>query len=102
MANAEQAGGAEQSQVGHVQPRYYLIWLYLFLLTVAEVVVAFVSHIPKTYMILILLGLAFWKALLVALFYMHLKFEPRRLWYVVLSPLPLIVILIGVVLLEAW
>jgi heme/copper-type cytochrome/quinol oxidase subunit 4 len=57
---------------------------------------------PKAILILVLLVLAVWKAVLVALYYMHLRFEPRKLWWVVLSPLPLAVILVAVVLFEAW
>ena len=93
---------AEGAQHAHKAPPYFMVWGVLFGLTVAEVLVAFFSGIPKTFLILVLLVLALWKALLVALYYMHLKFEPRRLWWVVLSPVPLIFILIGVVLLEAW
>ena len=97
-----QTHGADAHATPHVAPNYMKIWLYLFVLTVVEVLVAFVSHLPDTILILILLALAVWKALLVALYYMHLKFEPRRLWFVVMSPLPLVAILIGVVLLESW
>lgn len=86
----------------HASPNYMLIWLFLFILTVAEVLVAFVSHLPRTVLILLLLVLAVWKALLVALYYMHLKFEPRKLWIVAAAPLPLVLILIGTVLMESW
>ena len=86
----------------HASPNYMLIWLFLFILTVAEVLVAFVSHMPKAILILVLLVLAVWKALLVALYYMHLKFEPRKLWIVAAVPLPLVLILIGTVLMESW
>jgi cytochrome c oxidase subunit 4 len=86
----------------HPQPRYFLVWGILFVLTIAEVLVAFVSHLPKTALIVILMILAVWKAVLVALYYMHLKFEPRNLRWLALSPLPLIAILLGVVLMEAW
>jgi caa(3)-type oxidase subunit IV len=44
--------------------------------------------------------MAFWKATLVALYYMHLRWEPRRLWILATSPLPLIAILILAVLME--
>ncbi|MGH7507516.1 MAG: cytochrome C oxidase subunit IV family protein [Longimicrobiales bacterium] len=98
FAGAADAGHA----TAHKAPRYMMVWLLLFILTVAEVLVAFVSHLPETVAILVLLALAVWKALLVALYYMHLKFEPRKLWVVVLVPLPLIAILLGVVLTEAW
>jgi caa(3)-type oxidase subunit IV len=42
--------------------------------------------------------LALWKALLVALYFMHLKFEPKRLLYVVLAPFPLAIILVVAVM----
>jgi cytochrome c oxidase subunit 4 len=97
-----QASAKAEAAHAHPQPRYYFIWFLLFVLTIAEVLVAFVSHLPKTVLIVLLMILALWKALLVALYYMHLKFEPRKLWYLAMSPLPLILILLGVVLSEAW
>src|SRR5437773_10270369 len=84
----------------HKGPSYIMIWVYLFLLTVVEVSAAFFSHIPKRYLIVILLFFALWKALLVAAYYMHLKFEPRKLWWIVAAPIPLIAILLGAVLSE--
>ena len=86
----------------HKAPNYYLIWAYLAILTVVEVLVAFVSHLPEVVLIIALMFLALWKALLVALYYMHLKFEPKKLWVIAAVPLPLILILLGVVLSEAW
>lgn len=87
--------------VGAKKPNYYLVWLYLLILTIAEVGVAFVSHLPDTWLILILLFLAVWKAALVAMYYMHLKFEPPRLVIMVLAPIPLaILITLTVVLME--
>ena len=50
--------------------------------------------------ILVLVGLAVWKAALVALYYMHLKFEPSRLWILALAPLPLPFILVLAVMQE--
>lgn len=97
---AEEA--ARPTEHAHPQPRYFFIWGVLFVLTIAEVLVAFVSHLPKTVLVLVLMGLAVWKAVLVALYYMHLKFEPRNLRWLAISPLPLIAILLGVVLMEAW
>jgi len=74
-------------------PNYYLVWLYLLILTVAEVGVAFVSHLPDTWLILILLFLAVWKAALVAMYYMHLRFEPPRLVIMVLAPIPFAILI---------
>ena len=78
----------------HVRPNYILIWGYLFVLTVIEVVAAFLSGIPKQWLILILVALAVVKALLVALYFMHLKFERWRLRLIFMIPLPLAAILV--------
>lgn len=86
----------------HDTPKYLMVWLYLLILTVAEVGVAFVSHLPETWLILILLGLAVWKAALVAMYYMHLKFEPPRLVMMVLAPLPFAILITVVVLMEGF
>ena len=63
----------------HSHPRYMLIWLYLALLTAAEVGVIYLDFLEKWMIVTSLLIMASWKALLVALYYMHLKFEPNRL-----------------------
>jgi len=44
--------------------------------------------------------LAIWKALLVALYFMHLKFEGNRMRIFAIAPLPLTVIIIVAVLTE--
>jgi cytochrome c oxidase subunit 4 len=84
----------------HARPNYMMIWVYLFVLTVAEVLVAFVSGMPKLMLMLILVGLAVWKALLVALYFMHLKFERWRLRTIFIVPLPLAVLLVIAVITE--
>ena len=64
-----------------------------------ELSVAFLSW-QKSTLILILIGLALWKALLVALYYMHLRYEHNRLRLLALAPLPFTVILVVAVLQE--
>jgi caa(3)-type oxidase subunit IV len=76
-----------------------LIWGVLLVMTLAEVGYAFLS-LPKFWLALGLCVMAVWKALLVALYYMHLRWEPRRLWVLVAAPLPLVFILIAAVLTE--
>ena len=49
-----------------------------------------------------LMAMAFLKAYWVAIYYMHLKWEPKRLWLLVSVPIPLIMILIFVVLNEIF
>lgn len=81
-------------------PPYIWIWFALAVLTALELMVAFFQDWPKATVILILVALAIWKALLVALYYMHLRFEPNRLRILAIAPLPLAVILIIAVITE--
>ena len=53
--------------------------------------------IPKTTIVLIVLGLSSIKATLVALYYMHLKVDRRMLALVALAPLVLIALALSVV-----
>jgi cytochrome c oxidase subunit 4 len=89
----------DQRQPGHAHPNYIGIWAMLAVLTGVELGVAFLPF-SKTIIILLLIGLAFWKALLVALYFMHLRFEPNRLRILAVAPLPLIVILVVAVIQE--
>lgn len=102
MATEATHTASSESAHAHKAPNYFFIWGVLLVLTLAEVGVAFLAAIPEKILIFVLLALAVWKALLVALYYMHLKFEPRRLWIIVTAPLPLILILVGIVLAEGW
>ena len=86
----------------HKPAPYMLVWLALFLLTMAEVGYAFITAIPKLWLAIGLIVMAFYKAWLVAVYYMHLKWEPKRLWLMVSVPIPLIMILIFVVLNEIF
>lgn len=86
----------------HKHPNYVLIWVYLAVLTAVEVGVAFISHFSKTTLLIILMALAVWKALLVALYFMHLKFEKWNLRFVAIIPIPLALILIIFVLQEGF
>jgi cytochrome c oxidase subunit IV len=86
----------------HKAPNYYLIWVILLVLTIAEVGVAFGLPVSKNFLIVALLILAIWKALLVAMYYMHLKWEPKKLWLIVAAPIPLIIILLTAVLSEGF
>jgi cytochrome c oxidase subunit IV len=80
-------------------PPYLLIWGALFLLTVVEVALVYLKF-ERHVLVTALIVLAVWKALLVALYFMHLRFEPKRLALVALAPLPLGLILVLVVLQE--
>ena len=90
----EEGHGVESSEAN-----YMAVWGGLAVLTLLEVWVAGLGFSRST-IVLILVGLAVWKAALVALYYMHLKFEPKRLWVLALAPLPLAVIFVMAVLQE--
>lgn len=89
----------EETGPEHAEPPYFLIWVALLVLTLAEVGYAFLA-LPQFWLAFGLIVMAVWKALLVALYYMHLRFEPKRLWVLAASPLPLIAILILAVMTE--
>ena len=84
----------------HKHPNYILIWVYLALLTVAELALAFELPISRNLKLILLMVLAIWKALLVAMFFMHLKFERWNLRIMFIIPLPLAVIFILAVITE--
>ena len=85
----------------HAHPNYIGIWFALAALTALELGVAFLPW-SKVTLILILIGLAVWKALLVALYYMHLRYEKGRLRLLAAAPLPFTVILVVAVLQERF
>jgi cytochrome c oxidase subunit 4 len=83
----------------HAHPNYVGIFVGLAVLTALELTVAFLPWSKKT-LILMLVGLAVWKALLVALYFMHLRFEQSRLRILAIAPLPFCVIFVATVLME--
>jgi cytochrome c oxidase subunit 4 len=98
MAQVEQATPAPEKPA-HGHPKYMLIFFFLAALTAVELSVAFFPW-PKHIIVVILIGLAFWKAALVGLYYMHLRFEPSRLRILAIAPLPLFAILVTAVITE--
>jgi len=84
----------------HAHPPYLLIWLYLAVLTVAEIALAFELPFSRNVKLILLLFLAVWKAFLVAMFFMHLKFEKWNLRLIAIVPLPLALILVLAVITE--
>ena len=85
----------------HRHPAYIGIFVALAVLTGIELGVAFMP-LSKLMIVLILLVLAFWKALLVALYYMHLRFERLPLRILAFAPLPFVVVLFSLAILEQF
>lgn len=83
---------SETAEIEHAQPRYGRIFWALLILTILELFVANL-HLAKQLTILTLVFLAVVKASLVALFYMHLKFEKILLYFIIGVPLVLSFIL---------
>ena len=85
----------------HSHPPYILIWVVLLVLTLAEVAMSlYMTNVSKVVLAVGLIFMAVWKAALVAMYYMHLRYEPARLWILAISPLPLAVILVLAVISE--
>ena len=80
----------------HQQPNYMAIFWWLFGLTVLEVSYSVFTHPPKLVLMTVLVGLAVIKATMVALFFMHLRFERKSLGIIFASTLILGVILVSV------
>jgi cytochrome c oxidase subunit IV len=79
-------------QRAHAEPNYIAVFIWLAALTAVEVAVVYLP-LTKLAMAAILVVLAFTKAALVALYFMHLKFERRTMLIVAVTPVILCVFL---------
>ena len=85
---------------GHTEPmpfhkvNYLAIFILLVALTVVTVVVAFVHIESEMTKVLVALSIATIKAAFVALFFMHLKFEGKLIYLILLVPVFLSVVLV--------
>jgi cytochrome c oxidase subunit 4 len=77
--------------LAHEEPNYMLIFYWLAALTAIEVGVTY-AGLPKVLMIALLVGLAMAKATMVAMYFMHLKFERSTLGLIALTP-PLLLVM---------
>ena len=88
------------SELGHIVPfkTYISVFVALLVLTVITVAIAQVDF--GSFNIVIAMLIASFKAGLVALFFMHLKYEHPLTWMYVLFPIFLLFLLIGGVFLD--
>jgi len=77
----------------HTQPNYIAIFWWLLALTILEVAVIF-TPLAKVLIAILLVGMALSKACLVAMYFMHLKFERTALGLIAVTPLLLCVLLV--------
>ena len=87
----------EETQT-HKAVNYGAIFWALLILTIFEIIVANLHILSKPVIVIGLVFLAIIKAALVALFYMHLKFEKWLIYFIALFPLFLAAVLVLTVL----
>lgn len=90
------SGSDYADQLGHIVPRpvYLKVFISLLVLTVITVIVAGIDISPG-WNITMALFVATIKALLVMLFFMHLKYENKITWVYVIFPIVLVAIMVG-------
>ena len=81
----------------HKHPNYMTIFWWLAALTVIELLVIFLPLAKFTIGVL-LVGLALGKAALVAMYFMHLRFETKTLGWIAVTPLAIATLLVFVLL----
>jgi len=81
----------------HKHPNYMAIFWYLAILTVVEIAVIYMPLAKFTIGVL-LCALALGKATMVAMYFMHLRFEARTLGMIAVVPLLIATLLIFVLL----
>ena len=77
----------------HTEPNYIGVFWWLLALTIIEIAVIYMP-IARLIIVILLVGLALSKAVLVAMYFMHLKFERLTLGAIALTPLILCTFLI--------
>ena len=82
--------GSEQA---HHHPNYVAVWYWLVGLAIGSVIISSLG-LPVTVNLLIIFGVALVKAVLVALYFMHLKFEQMLIYSLVFVPLIFFAILL--------
>jgi cytochrome c oxidase subunit 4 len=88
----------------HKHPDYMTIFYILAVLTVGEIAVVFLPHyigISKLAVGVFLCAFALVKAAIVAMYFMHLRFETRTLGLIAVTPLAIATLLVFVILPDA-
>jgi caa(3)-type oxidase subunit IV len=81
------------TSASHSTSNYMKVFYILLVLTIVEVALVYLG-LPKILLAALLVIFAVWKAALVAMHFMHLKFEKRTLALVAITPFILCVFLI--------
>ncbi|GIX47206.1 MAG: hypothetical protein KatS3mg131_1417 [Candidatus Tectimicrobiota bacterium] len=81
----------------HAHPNYVAIWVWLLILALFSVMITAVP-MPHPLMVTVVFVVAAVKAILVALYYMHLRFEQLLIYSLALAPLICLAVLLLVLL----
>ncbi len=77
----------------HAEPNYISIFWWLLALTILEIAAIYMPF-ARLFIIILLVGFALAKAALVAMYFMHLKFEKLTLAMIAVTPLIICLFLI--------
>lgn len=74
------------------RPNYFVVWIWLVVLVTVSIAASLL--LPKSAALILIFSVAFIKALLVILNYMHLKYEKPVLYALAIVPVVIVVILL--------
>ncbi len=86
---AEAAINSHETHAEHTGPSYIAVFIYLAVLTAVELLV-YAMNFPTDIKIGLLVALAMAKAVLVAMYFMHLATEHKGLWVIAATPMILV------------
>jgi cytochrome c oxidase subunit 4 len=92
-------GGIQGDHGGGLKPMY-IVWVWLLVVTLVEVFLAYI-HVPIHIMLIALLGMSVVKAALIVAYFMHLKFERIGLVYTLVPAMVGTMLLMNVFLPDA-
>lgn len=94
--------GETSAAAGHAEAHRYasplVVFAVLTIVTVIEVALALIPGIPHQSVVPVLLALSFVKASLVALYYMHLRYEKPIYGFIFVAPAAFAIFLIAILL----
>ncbi len=70
----------------------YIVWVWLIVLTVAEVLLAY-FQVPLTVMLLLLIGMSLIKSVLIMAYFMHLRFDRASLTWTLIPAMVICILL---------
>ena len=100
MTDVPAANRMPEPAHGHTEPaphhkvNYVAIFITLVVLTVVTVAVAFIPNLKEWQKVLLALAIASVKASFVVLYFMHLKFEGKLIYLILIVPVAFCIILV--------